>query len=606
MSIDQNRIGFGFGRQIFAALLGCMLSIGIVFGTEGFTLAFWKDHLWEVVFLPQLFPIAIWLALMPICWLFASGQKVSAGDINDVKPIERTPTGGIAGAVFVFFLSAFVSLAINWHFGNPFVDLPPLLHDEYSYLFQARTFQLGRVTNPSVDSDAFFQTHVLTKPAFVSRYFPGTGVWLLPFVQHAKPIHGEWAAAALACGFLGLAGRRFSPVAGYIAGLTCACAPGMIVFGNLLLSVAPTILALSIFLWSYLGIFDRHSKVMACIAGLAMAAAFLTRPMTAVGFGFPFGLHALYCCCVQRLPSTRFAHIALLITGFSLGPIGLLIYNHAVTGRLWESPYGLYMKLITPSHEYGFYNKERGVAKQGPTTDLAYDSWVENHTPDRIVQVIATRWTKLLAWSMGIIPASICICFFLVRLPQSQTTERLLVLGMFGLTCAYAPYWYAGVLDFSYIAEAMPALLLLIAVQLGLVWKERCYAGRRLLGWWWLTLPVLASGIGLIAELPGVFSPTSSLVMPRLVSAEMNKLIDHASQDAPIVVFVNQERKNDLQSTLVHNNPDLSGAVVRMWFQKQTWHSLHEQFSNRAAYLLTPGDGANRPTLVKIAEPIKK
>ncbi|HID24020.1 MAG TPA: hypothetical protein EYP14_16685, partial [Planctomycetaceae bacterium] len=129
----------------------------------------------------------LWLfLLLPLFWRPRPGRKESrrpkppseAGSsqwlwLIDSPRRPRLPPGQarrrallLAGIVAVVSWSASVSVARvrvseerPWRFG----DLPPALHDEYSYLFQAKTFLAGRLWFPSHPDmpHLFDQMHVL-------------------------------------------------------------------------------------------------------------------------------------------------------------------------------------------------------------------------------------------------------------------------------------------------------------------------------------------------------------------------------------------------------------------------------------------------------------
>ena len=106
--------------------------------------------------------------------------------LDETCPTPDHPTP-LAEHVRAYALSAFLAatgFAMSWHVGQQFGDRPPAYHDEYSYLFQAETFLAGRLSFPSFEPmpELFDQMHVLNEGRFASRYFPGAGLWMAPFL----------------------------------------------------------------------------------------------------------------------------------------------------------------------------------------------------------------------------------------------------------------------------------------------------------------------------------------------------------------------------------------------------------------------------------------
>src|SRR5579859_5373399 len=62
----------------------------------------------------------------------------------------------------------------------PVLPVPvPAVHDEFSYLFAAKTFLLGRLANPMPPMAVHFQTfHILNGPTFTSIFPIGQGLLL--------------------------------------------------------------------------------------------------------------------------------------------------------------------------------------------------------------------------------------------------------------------------------------------------------------------------------------------------------------------------------------------------------------------------------------------
>ncbi|MBW3541892.1 MAG: glycosyltransferase family 39 protein, partial [Planctomycetes bacterium] len=211
--------------------------------------------------------------------------------------VRRGEPAAWLASLFVAAVSLAVSSAVadarvgdSERFGN----LPPAYHDEYSYLFQAQTFLAGRLTFPThpTSPEYFDQMHVLNDDGvFAGRYFPGTAVWMAPFVALGKPYWGHWLAGACAAFFVFWAGRELGGNGvGLLAGLLTAVSPGMALFSNLLLAHHPTLVGLTLFLWAFLRLLRTSSRRDALLAGCGLAFGMLCRPMTAAGFAAPFGV----------------------------------------------------------------------------------------------------------------------------------------------------------------------------------------------------------------------------------------------------------------------------------------------------------------------------
>jgi hypothetical protein len=139
--------------------------------------------------------------------------------------------------------------------------------------------------------ELFDQMHVVNEGRFASRYFPGVGLWLAPFVALGHPYWAEWLASGLTAFFAFWAARELAGNGvGLAAGLLTALSPGMGLFSNLLLSHGPTMAALSFFLFVFLRLMRTARAGDAFWAGCGLSFAMLCRPMTAAGFALPFGV----------------------------------------------------------------------------------------------------------------------------------------------------------------------------------------------------------------------------------------------------------------------------------------------------------------------------
>ena len=353
---------------------------------------------------PMMLAIHAWRSLRSLFNIFgalALSVTIVAAfprNVEDGLNVLMTPRlipYAIAAAALVFLLgrwqqplSCFVTcftlgMVATAHAGWSVKDLPPDFHDEYSYLFQAWTFLSGRVSYPADElSSCFAQVHVLDHPVFVSRYFPGTGLWLAPFLAIAL-IVGWWSRTAPPASSLWRA--ALSPATGY-RGNTVATNPALGLLGNMLLSPTPTMWA-SRCSWAFLNI-RVTAKALADSRGcgnrlcIPYPADFRGRP------GLLLAAYALFRVWHQP-PSGYRARFALLVGSFAVWPAILGLFNYATSATRSNRRTDV-TRTTEPSHVYGF-TTANARTETGTHTLVAYDDWAENLTPDLLPRLLGGR-----------------------------------------------------------------------------------------------------------------------------------------------------------------------------------------------------------------------
>lgn len=538
---------------------------------------------------------AVWLAVAPLFWLMR-GRNVAALR-RDVPTAERRDWSAWLGTLLI----GGVSLLNSSWIGSQFGDLPPAFHDEYSYLIQAETFLAGRVSYPSPPlPEVFDQIHVLNTGRFASRYFPGTGLWLAPWVACGHPLWGEWWASACAAMLFSLCGRELGGSrVGYLAGLLVAFAPGIALFSNLLLAHQPTLVGLGLFLLGWLRLLRSRSIGWGVASGTGLAFAMLCRPMTAAGFALPFGVFTLF--WMIRGTSDSRGVWRRCILGASLGwPLlvaggGLFYYNLKTTGDGWLTPYSAYTREYTPRHVYGFNNVERGSRLAGPRVMRTYDEWAENLTP-----ALARRnvWERVLAsaqWTWGIVPLVMALIVGCCMWRGQSPAMRLLLAAIVSLHAVHVPYWFVGIMHWHYVFETAPLICLWLAVvtvQLGRAWSGQF---RGALAWWWSGLLVISLLTNYVSA-PGLWNESrlsagiAQIRYPRQRYAEFQTLLSRQVQRRPALVLIAGDPA-DRSFDLVVNSADLGGEILRGRFlpERVSLTALQAAFPGRAIYVYEVG-----------------
>lgn len=534
------------------------------------------------------------LAIAPLVWRYGRAAGMSANS-SCVRETQGSSRRALCLALVVGLVAFSVSAAIGSRFG----DWPPAYHDEFSYLFQAESFLAGRAAYPShALAPLFDQMHVLNEGRFASRYFPGTGAWLAPWLALGHPYWGQWFAEALCAVLIFYSGRELGgDWAGLLAGLLTGLSPGMVLFSNLLLSHHATLLGLSLFLLGYLRMRRQGSAAWAVVSGIGLAFAMLCRPLTAAGVAFPFGVDLLVlvfrrtssndgdaCDGRSRLALLLGMGIPLLV-GFAL----LFLHNRAVTGSGWVTPYQQYTDVYTPSHVYGFDNVVRGRSLAGPKVLANYDQWAENLTPRLAAENFGRRIVASGHWTLGLVPLALALVAGLVLWPALPYGLKLVFAGIVSLHAVYLPYWYDGIMHWHYVFETAPLWVLwfaVVSVKLLAWWR---HSGRPGMIVWWSCLLLTAElGSYVTSEslwLSRMDQGVGELAFARKIYSQFRDGLAAKIQQPALVLI--ESDPADRHIDFVVNSPDLQASILRGRFRpaEVPLEEIRKHFPNRSIYL---------------------
>ncbi len=525
------------------------------------------------------------LLAAPLVWWLGDAQfegRLARRAAGTVSGGVKAP-GGIAPFRPILFsiLVAATSLGSSIAVGSRFDKLPPAYHDEYSYLFQAETFLAGRVSFPSHAAARLFdQMHVVNEGRFASRYFPGTGLWMAPFVAIGHSYWGHWLAGALCAVLIFWIGRDLAgDVAGLIAGLLTALSPGMAVFSNLLLAHHPTLVGLGVFILGWLRMIRSHEAPRLLqssrgagvgwgfVAGAGLAFATLCRPMTAAGVALPFGVYTVWWACRGALEQHRHRLLAVAALAVPLlaGAVGLFVYDRAITGNGWVTPYSLYTDIYTPWHVYGFNNVTRGEQHLGPRVIENYNRWAENLTPSLAATNAVTRLSASWKWSLGLIPLTLAFGTGLLLFGQLPRGVWLILAAIGSLHAVHVPYWFVGMEDHHYVFESGPLWALWTGVVTVETWRAWRSIGHGAMSWWWSAV-LIAAVVMNFAVSGGTWSAPLEQGIGRVAFArkkhgQFADLVAREARPLPALVLVDPD-PSDRHIDYVTNTPDLSGPVL--------------------------------------------
>ncbi len=584
-------------RAVVALVAGLIAAAALVAYAESGTLALLVRRpvlLFAYPAHPDTTVPALALLLLPLLLLLrhrrGSRQEADLAPPTAARPPARWP------AVVV----ATVAFASAWITGIPLRELPPAYHDEFSYLFQARTFLAGRLFWPQHPLPEFFdQMHVLNDDGvFASRYFPGVGLFLAPFVAAGVPYMGNLLAAAATAGLVYLIAAQLGLRRGAIlAGLSVALLPPLPVFANLLLSHMPTVLGLTLCLWGFLGSTHTLSRRHAVVSGLGLALALLCRPLTAFGFALPLAASGLVRCVRERSRGALGWAIAGLTPVFA-GLALLAGYNHALTGSPFRSPYGKYLDIYTPRHRYGFYNVTQGAAFDNPKVLRDYDRWAQELTPSRAVRLAAIRAATVGKWTFGVVAAAFLFAASLV-LATGTPPARLVLLCGLGVHAAYFPYAFEGIFGLSYVFESVVPFVLVACHALATLWTGLTDRLRRPIRYW-LPLFLAANFVRFGGQgepyltwagpVEQMRAARSQILFAKRYYAVLDNLIaQHVNP--PALVFV---RRDPTQRHLdpMYNLPPLSGPILRARDRgPEANQRLSRLYPDRSIWLLDARNG---------------
>ena len=220
-----------------------------------------------------------------------------------------------------------------------------------------------------------------------------------------------------------------------------------------------------------------------------------------------------------------------------------------------------------------------------------YDRWAENLTPQLAAENVEKRAAATAQWTLGPVPLAMAILVFLLAaLWQVDWRWRFIAGSVVSLHAVYIPYWLAGIMNWHYVFETGPLLLMIFAVtsqQLVSCWRQ---SRRKLMPAWWAAL--VASAI-VTNWLP--FDPfwtsrieggVEELAFARVKYERFQRMIDQSVTKRPALLLIESDPA-DRHIDYVFNDPALTAPVLRGRYRsgKTDAAKVHAAFPARTLYL---------------------
>ena len=442
----------------------------------------------------------------------------------------------------------------------------PVIHDEASYLFQAKLFATGHWTMPSPPVPEFFeQWHVFVVPHYASKYPPGhaflmvPGVWLgLPGLM---PVLIGGATAML----IFITARRLSN--GLIAFWTWGWwTTTPIVLWLLGSYFSQPTSALCWMLGWYALLRWRDDGPAGgrwlMVVGASVGWMGLTRPLTALAYALPIGVYIL------RKVAQRGEWKALgraMAVGLALVLV-IPLWSSKTVDSARTTPYALYSKMYFPWDAPGF-----GIEPTAPMRELPPDMAQiaqagmgphRYYVPAVLPQAFVERAYYVGKKMVG--PPRIALVAFAAIGLFAITTELAFALGS-ALVLLVVYLWFNHGSSWTvYYVEIQPVLAMIVALGMWrlmhLRWRGVDRTGRT------REIAPFVAGVSMLMMLSLAEYATSIVGLAHTTGVKAQhyqrnflSALEHIPAEKRIV-FVRYGSSHNPHLSLIFNEPDLAGA----------------------------------------------
>ncbi len=504
--------------------------------------------------------LALSLAFL-LAWKLASvrdaGVRVAAWLESRSAPIVL---GAIAGVMF----------AIAW--GS--LRQIPVVHDEGSYLFQAKLFATGHWTMPSPPAPEFFeQWHVFVVPHYASKYPPGHALLMVPGIWLGLPGLMPVLIGAATAMLVFVTARRLTN--GVIAFWTWgwwATTPIVLWLLGSYFSQPTSAFCWMLGWYALLRWRDEPGTGgrWLMVVGGSVGWMGLTRPLTALAYALPIGVYVLW--KVNERRQWKALGLAMAV-GLALVLV-IPLWSHETIDTVRTTPYALYSKMYFPWDAPGF-----GIQPTPPMRALPPDMALianagmgpqQYYLPSVLPQAFVER--AYYAGKKMVGPPRIALALFAAIGLFAITAELAFALGS-ALVLLVAYLWFNHGSSWSvYYVEIQPALAAIVALGMWrlmhLRWRGVDRAGRT------RVVPPFVAGVSMLMMLSLAEYAISIVGDAHATGAKLQHYQRNflaALDTIPAekrIVFVRYGSSHNPHLSLIFNDPDLAKAKTWLVYDR--------------------------------------
>lgn len=383
-------------------------------GPTGFSLA------------PALVPVTVRAAALPreTAATFARQSDLGAPRYSEALSKEDRWVQIAAGMIVL------AGLLLTLNIANVLLQRMPHVQDSVAYLFQAKTYALGRLWVPSPPHPQFFvHEFVIMTPdgRWFGKYPPGWPMLLAIGVRAGAAWVVDPICGALSLLMLYLIGRDvYHPRVGLLAAVLGLTAPFWMFLSASMMAHASGLLFTLVGVYGlWLAAHRRRFVWPSILAGLGWGMALLIRPYTALVIVVPFALFCLWFVLKHPLDGLkRFVPALLVVLPFVAA---FFVYNRVMTGHFLLPPQELWWK----------WDKVGFGPDKGPWGYYPIDAL--NNTSRNLAELLTHGfgWPPFLTLAFAVVPFAT---------GRARAWDWLFLLGFLAVVVGYAFWWADGIM----------------------------------------------------------------------------------------------------------------------------------------------------------------